>query len=409
MKKYRNTIVILLVAVLSLSVFYVNQAFSSSDLPDLYIKQTNGDAKLLETITLEASYEDLTFTEDIEVTKEGSHYRSDLSFFEQLDYWEKRKDTTEMRDLTDQYSSFMRGKNSNTQLYNDTKQMIYVDSNYEFSSNQGMYNFRFKIDQLNKKTEETSTFEVKIPNQGSSNYIEILDIQIIMNELRVMTLSDSMDEDGINQLHEYTVDLKKQKLVDDNSILITEKQTPQKIFYITRLTDINPTQSNPYFLYQLEKTILDEDGENVQTVNRELYAYNYKTGRSEQVKLPDDLAKLLLQDDAYYLAYDNRSLYTSTIKEENENKAVNMVKYELENQKITNKYTIPLEPNTYEHNMELYQNKMIITYRGELKQPSIKIYNFEDDKSIFDGTIEMKNKDSKVNYKDIHIYQVNGL
>lgn len=409
MKKYRNSIVILLVAVLSLSVFYVNQAFSSSDLPDLYIKQTNGDAKLLETITLEASYEDLTFTEDIEVTKEGSHYRSDLSFFEQLDYWEKRKDTTEMRDLTDQYSSFMRGKNSNTQLYNDTKQMIYVDSNYEFSSDQGMYNFRFKIDQLNKKTEETSTFEVKIPNQGSSNYIEILDIQIIMNELRVMTLSDSMDEDGINQLHEYTVDLKKQKLVDDNSILITEKQTPQKIFYITRLTDINPTQSNPYFLYQLEKTILDEDGENVQTVNRELYAYNYKTGRSEQVKLPDDLAKLLLQDDAYYLAYDNRSLYTSTIKEENENKAVNMVKYDLENQKSTNKYTIPLEPNTYEHNMELYQNKMIITYRGELKQPSIKIYNFEDDKSIFEGTIEMKNKDSKVNYKDIHIYQVNGL
>ncbi len=409
MKKYRNSIVILLITVLSLSIFYVNQAFSSSNLPDFYIKQTNGDAKLLDTVTLEASYEDLTFTEDLKVTKEGSLYRSDLSFFEQMDYWSKRKETTELRDLTDRYPSFMRGKNSNIQLYNDTKQVIYVNFNYDFSSEHGMYNFRFKIDQLNTKTEDTNSFEVKLPNQGSASYIEILDTQIIMNELRVMTLSEGVDEYGRSQLHEYTIDLKKQKLVDDNSILITEKQTDRQSFYITGLTDINPAQSNPNFIFQLDKSISDEFGENIQTTNRELYAYNYKTGKSEQVKLPADLAKQLLQDDAHYLAYDNRSLYTSTIKEDNGNKAVNMVMYDLENQKIKNKYTIPLEPNTFEHNMELYQNKMIITYRGEQKQPFIKIYNFEDDTSIFDGKIEMKNKDSKVNYKDIHIYQVNGL
>ena len=62
MKKYRNSILILLVAVLSISVFYINQAFSSSTLPDFYVKQINGDAKILDTLSLEADYQVGGFT-----------------------------------------------------------------------------------------------------------------------------------------------------------------------------------------------------------------------------------------------------------------------------------------------------------------------------------------------------------
>jgi hypothetical protein len=410
MKKYRNLTIILLVTLLSLSVFYVNLASSSSNLPDFYIKQTNGDTKLFDTLTLEAIYEDSVFSEEVEITKEGSLYDSELSFFEKLDYWKKRKDTTELKDLTDQYSSFMRGKTSKTQLYIDTNQVIYVDSVFDDSLfNPEIYNFRLKIDQLNKKTEDTNSFEVKIPNLEPTEFIEVLDTQIIMDELRVMTLSNSMNEDEIYKLHEYTIDLKKQKLVDDNSIFITEKPTGQQSYYLEGLNDINPTQANPNFIFQLSNSIIDEEEGSSQTVSSDLYAYNYKTGKTDPLKLPADLMNQLLHAEESYLAYDNGSLYASNIKADSKNKTVNMIRYDFENQKIAKDYTLPFELSTYEHDIELYQNKIILTYRGDHKQPFIKIYNLEDGKSIFEGTIDMKNKIPEVNYEDFGIYQVNGL
>lgn len=407
MKKYRNSILILLVTLLSISVFYINQAFSSSTLPDFYIKQTNGDAKILDTLALEADYQVGGFTETFNVTKEGSTYRSELPFFEQVDYGEKFIETEELKDLADQYSSFMRGKLNSTQLYNDTKQVIFVDSKYDFSTRHGMHNFSLKIDQLNKKTEDTTSFEVNLPNQEHSSYIEILDVQIFMNELLVMIRSNS--NDGAEILHEYTINLKKEKLIDDNSILITEQSTDQQDIYIKSLTDTNPTQARTHFTFQIDKTIHTD--ENSQTVSRDLYVYNYKTKKLDKLILPSDLTKQLLQEDdfSFNIAYDQTSLYASAIKDENGKKIVAMVKYDFEDQKVTMDHKIQINSEMTDHNIHVYQNKMILSYKGEEYKPYIKILDFEDGKSIFEGTIETKSNNQKIVYEDLYLYQVIGL
>ncbi|QFK72088.1 hypothetical protein F7984_13020 [Pradoshia sp. D12] len=407
MKKYRNSILILLVAVLSISVFYINQAFSSSTLPDFYVKQINGDAKILDTLSLEADYQVGGFTETFNVTKEGATYRSELPFFEQVDYGEKYLETAELKDLANQYSSFMRGKIYSNQLYNDTNQVIFVDSKYDFSTRHGMHNFSLKIDQLNKKTEDTTSFEVNLPNQEYSSFIEILDVQISTNELFVMTRSNS--KDGTEILQEYTINLKKEKLIDDNSILTTEQSTDQQDIYITSLTDTNPTQARTHFTFQIDKTIHTD--ENSQTVSRDLYVYNYKTKKLDRLTLPSDLTKQLLQEDgsSFNIAYDQTSLYVSAIKDENGKKIVAMVTYDFEKQKITKDHKIQVNSEMFDHNINVYHNKMILTYRGEKNKPYISIFNFEDGKSIFEGTIETKSNDQKIDYMDLYLYQIIGL
>ena len=408
MKKYRNSVAILLVALLSLSIFYVSQAFSSSDLSDFYIKQTNGNSKFLDTLTLKGDYGLNGHYEEFTITKEGTKYLSELPFFQQLDYWEKDLTTAEIKDLTKKYASFMRGKRFDNQLYNDSTQIIYVDSNYDFSASSGIHDIRLKIDQLNKKTKETISFEAKLPNQGNGGYIDIYDVQLITNELRVITQSSSNNEYGPNMVHEYTFDLEKEKLIDDKSILITEKQTDQYYYELYSLTDLNPTQARSHFIFQSNKVHLEEDAE--KSVSNDLYVYNYKTGVLDKLKLPNDLTKQLLQDNGSYysLAYDENSLYAATIKDENASKTVHMVKYNFENQKITKNHIIQLNSEIYEQNITLYQDKLYLTYRGEEKKPYIKVFDFEDGKSIFEGTIEVKNNNQKIDYNEFYFYPLIG-
>ena len=105
MKKYINSSLILLVVLLSLTVFYVSQATSSSNLPDFYLKQTHGDSKLLNTLALEAAYIDTDFAENFTTTKDGSYYMSETSFFKQVDYWQKTAKTAEMKNLRKQLAT----------------------------------------------------------------------------------------------------------------------------------------------------------------------------------------------------------------------------------------------------------------------------------------------------------------
>ena len=400
MKKYRNFILILSVVLLSLSVFYINLAYSTSKLPDFSLKQTNGDAKLLDTLELDAIYNSGDVEEYFTITNKGSHYQSELSYFGQLDYWEKKTETAEMSDLVEHYPSFMRGKRHNNQLYTDANQVIYVDSKFDFSTNGGMYNYRLKISQLDKKTEETNSFEVKLPHQENSNYIDILDVQILMGELRVMILS----EDETTKLHEYTINLEKEKVIDDQSVSETENQNEH---YLSRVMDINPTQNNINFVFRVDQYVSNDEGR--QASNSDLLAYNYKTGKLAKLKLPKEVTVQLIQDSEYQLAYDTSSLYFANVKEENGSKTISMMKYDFENQKITKNHTIQMDKEVLTFPINLYQNNLILTYRDESSKPAVKIINFDNGKSIFEGTVEVKDNNQKVNYDTVYIDRVNGL
>ena len=403
MKKYRNFILILSVVLLSLSGFYINLAYSTSKLPDFYLKQTSGDAKLLDNLELETIYNKGDFETYFTITNKGSHYQSELSFFGALDYWEKKTETAEINNLINQYPSFMRGKRNDTQLYHDANQVIYVGIDYDFSSNGGLYNFRLKINQLDKKTKDTKSFEVKLPHQEDSNYIDILDVQFLMGEVRVMILS----EDETAKLHEYTINLKKEKIIADHTILQTDIHTEQQHYYIYRVTDINPTQNNTNFVFQVDKNISNAEGS--QTAKIDLYAYNYETGKLDILKVPEEITKQLVQEGEFQIAYDSSSLYYVNLKEANGNQSISMLKYDFENQKITKNHTLQMEKEMSAFTINLYQNNLILTYRDENSKPAVKIVNFDNGESVFEGTVELKDTNQKVNYDNVYIDRVTGL
>ena len=408
MKKYINSSLILLVVLLSLTVFYVSQATSSSNLPDFHLKQTHGDSKLLDTLALEAAYMDTDYAEYFTTTKDGTHYRSETSFFEQVDYWQKTSKTIEMKSLRKQFPSFMRGKSTDTQLYHDTKQVIYVDITYDYSNNHGYYNFGLKINHLNKKTKDTQTFEVKIPNQENSGYIDVLDVQIIKDELRVVVLSD----DEAQKINEYTISISKERLIDDTSIFTATNQSDKERYYFSRLMENEPTQTNAHFLFQIDQHTLINGGENSQTINIDFYSYTYKTGKLDKLKLPEDMIKQLLDAGSYTIAYDSKSLYLSIFNnDENRTTSIKMIKYNLQNQKITKNHTIKIDSDVIEgsHNIHLYQNNLFLIYTGEESKPEIKIFDFDSGKPVLEASLEVKDHKQKVDYKDISIHEVNGM
>ena len=59
--------------------------------------------------------------------------------------------------------------------------------------------------------------------------------------------------------------------------------------------------------------------------------------------------------------------------------------------------------------INLYQNNLILTYRDENSKPAVKIVNFDNGESVFEGTVELKDTNQKVNYDNVYIDRVTGL
>ncbi len=179
MKRYGKLSVIAVLVVLTIGIYYIQHIFAAETKPEFTISEKKGDQELIEDMTIEGYYyENNLFGTgtDVEITTEGTTYYSNQP------YQNQRQGSVsankKMAQLQKEYRSFMRGKNHFlTNFFEDESILAYAEiTTNNFSS--VTEESEFKIEVLNKKTEEVLSYSVDFPKTTEYVSIYVEDVQV---------------------------------------------------------------------------------------------------------------------------------------------------------------------------------------------------------------------------------------
>src|SRR5690625_2961563 len=350
MKRYwkLTTLAIFIVAVIG--ALFIQTSLATSRFPEFVIKHQSGDKAEVKPLKVMGNYEanemNYVYTE---ISDQGTSYRnydSSYLYFSQENYLQ-----SEMKHLIKNYRSFMRGK-QDEQIYSffeDQNFLAFAGLKSEYVySHHGRWTYSFVIDVLDKKTKKNTAFELAIPENEKYNYLNIQGVQLINDELNIITTNEPLSNNEYyaqEEIHIYTVDLNTQKIVEDLEISSTtadlEENQWYSIYGVHRGTDIGP---NNYFVFQEEKQeeiMLDEGYYDHQTIMRQYIVYDFESGEQERIHLPDEYGM------EFYPELLNGTILYFSRETDNE---IEIVGYDLENRQIKLEQTFArshAEDNSY--------------------------------------------------------------
>ncbi|MBE4906511.1 hypothetical protein IMZ08_00380 [Bacillus luteolus] len=287
MRKYWKTTAIIAVIVLSLGTFYVNSAWSEEQFPEFEIQTVSGNPEEIESLVLEGSYTDMSYmnyvSSNVKISAEGSVYNS-RSFLNQVigSY------QMVIKELQEEYRSFMRGKSTWVESYFENDQVLA----YAMVEDVGPLrsrDFSFEISVLNKGNNKINSFMVKVPDSKELNYIHVEDVQIIEDDLILITRNNmKSNHNSYGEHYLYTIDLENQKISHKESILQFTKSQDNTYTY-AQLIESSPTQANENLIFQITEEKITEDMEStrVEEATHEIVSFNLLSKEKETLNISD--------------------------------------------------------------------------------------------------------------------------
>jgi hypothetical protein len=398
MKRYWKLVVILLVVVLSIGTFYIQSAVSANQLPQIIIEKQIGSEKEAVGLSINASYSDGAFNDNLKISSKGSKYNSEMSFFDRM-----KKDgfhSNELQELQDKHHSFMRGKNDSYGFYENRNHLVYATIHYKAAEVGGVIgngNYSFEIASFNKENKNQSLFSISVPKQYRFSSVYVNDVQMINNQLIVITTNNvtNHDQTDINdsEIHTYHFEIAQKKLISDETILKNPNLNDHmgSNYNMIQENEMSKPSQYIFFNHVLTKYSTQEEGSiSSNDVKIELLAYNYKTKKEETIKLSKELKGSDPQ-------ISNGSILYLT---EHNSKGITIIAYNAEKKKIENEYEIPLPHVERDANNFLLKNKrnklyFLTPYSDSQKSASLYIFNEQTKAALYEGTVTKKNKDKK--------------
>lgn len=283
MKKYWKTILISLIIVTTIGSYYIQQAMASKKDVSFKIETTNGDKGEIDNLILQASYQNGgNIHRWLHISKDGSTNQISRTFFRHL---VEAYEPLMFQKYMQEYRNFMRGKVLNPgQYFEDEDRLIYTTFQSN-GRNKGIGNlFTLQIDTLDKKTNDSSSFEINMPEQVRYDYINEKDVYVENGKIKILATSYL---NGEEELHIYTVDENKKELEHDLILAKLESEERAKTS-IHILNDYNKVQNENYILYMVEKYKYLDDGER-ETIPSKIYFYNYLNNEVKELTIPAEL------------------------------------------------------------------------------------------------------------------------
>ncbi|WP_340372253.1 hypothetical protein [Peribacillus sp. FSL E2-0218] len=302
MKRYLCSIIISLVVLLSIGTYYVKVASSASSLPTYTFKTSEGSVKELAPVRVNASLGNGGFYEPLSIESNRTIYDSDRSF------WSDRNDA-QIERLIKEHRSFMRGKDIIDSFYEDDDFLAYASVNSEYTKS-GKMKAEFDIGLLEKKGEDETTFRIDVLDQERVMNTEVRDVQLIHSKLQVLTMNDmnSNDDKQTKEIHLYTIDLAKKKVVSDRTLASETFTYPNQVDFEMPV-NTSPSKPSNMVLFSLIKGVNHEERDyEVKLKESKLYSYQYDTEKLTTIK---GAKKESLNFDIARSGYtDGKNLYT---------------------------------------------------------------------------------------------------
>ncbi|MEC2078524.1 hypothetical protein [Metabacillus fastidiosus] len=289
MKKYWKTILIGLVIIITIGAFYIQAAMANDTELSFRIETINGNEEEIENVTLNIAYKNGDIHRWLDISKNGTIDTMNQSFIETL-INSNTYGTSMFQKFIKEHRNFMRGKQLNPGSYfEDEKRLIYINIPDDGRKVIQGSPLTFKIDILDKKTNERSSFEVNMPAQASYSWMNMDDVYVKDGKIK-MFVSGSLINGG-EEIHIYTVDENKKEFEND---LIMAKIEPEDgtMSSMRRFNDSDILQAENYYLYIVEKykdqMDVDAYGE-PELISSQMYLYNSITDQVEEWTVPDEL------------------------------------------------------------------------------------------------------------------------
>lgn len=302
MKRYLCSSIICLVVLLSIGTYYVKVASSASSLPTYTFKTSEGSVKELDPVIVQATTEHQNFYDPLTIESNQTKYERDRPF------WSDRNDV-QIERLVKEHRSFMRGKDLIDSFYEDDDFLAYASLNSEYTQS-GKMNAELNIGVLEKKGKDETSFRIDLPHQERIMNTEVRDVQLINSKLQVFTMIDvySNDDKQTKEIHLYTIDLAKKKVVSDKTLVSETFAYPNQVDFEMPV-NTSPSKPNNMILFSIMKGVAHEEGDYEEKLKEsKLFSYQYDTEKLSTIK---GAKKESLNLDIARSGYtDGKNLYT---------------------------------------------------------------------------------------------------
>ena len=328
MSKYWKSIVLFTFTAVIIGVFYVKADTVSNGFAQLEFEKKEGNDAAVEKLVINGDlfYGMFSF-EPFRVDKQGTTYLRDESFSKRLKGFYP---DLYIEQLQKEYRNFMRGKDEDPDYYYEDENILaYGDTPYEFWTYD---NYKFEIAVLDKKTNDTISFSLPIPNRGDYWYVEPYGVFVEGKELSIITVNEKMSNETIQSTtaHIYTFDLEKKQLINEEVIGSVDYSNDGEGY-----SEINLVKGEDYFIIAgltVTPVEFDEESGNYNETGKltNLIKYDIKSKHVEELPIPENedigIPFSLNGDQIYFASVEKNQLFLSI--------------YNTETKKVTDKLEI---------------------------------------------------------------------
>ncbi|WLR42349.1 hypothetical protein LC087_16815 [Bacillus carboniphilus] len=297
MKRYWKIIALCIVSVLVLGTFYIQSFFAAEEKTTVEFEKVSGDQDELNNLLINATYEVDDKYRTLKITNQDTVTRENQTLVQQvlssIDY--------SMKNMIDGYKSFMRGKDHQaSNFYEDNNLLVYADIKEKWTANAEKVDFTFNIDVLEKKDNKRIAFEMDVPTKDDYYTMNVVDVQVYAGKLKVVVRQDS------NNIHVYTFQLEKKKLVNHEVIFSVEDTENGWV----GVSDEYPSSTKPqkYLLMQSEgvgdgKVV--EDGQH-KLADNGFMLLNIEKNQLKKLMVPEYVsidASTIIDSSVYFHSY----------------------------------------------------------------------------------------------------------
>ncbi len=389
MSKYWKSITFGVMTIIVLTLFYVNNANYSKQLPQFSIEKTDGEAETLDNLAVDAQYYyAMNGVESIRVDQAGTNYLRDENYFKRLEGFSQGP---EIEQWQQDFRSFMRGKNAYEGHFLETdKELTYAnviaDSSFSWEFD------TFEIHILDKTTNKDHYFTVNIPEYTKYRHQDILYTHVNNDEFTIVT-EGNYDEDKMNKVdvNRYTFNTETEVLIEEERIYETtlsqSEQIDEEIFVHTSDRD------NDYFIIEKQKNVFEDiespRGEITDVAHsletKALIKYNAETKKKEEIDLPKEIEK------APFIGFDDTTYYFTDITTSN----VTIIPYVYKDDNMLETWEVDVkqpEDASWGTYATLKDNKLYyLDHRfDEATLPDLYVIDLEKEQLTFKGEVTTK-------------------
>ncbi len=403
MKKYWKFTATIAVIVLSIGAFYVNSALSAPQYPEFAIKKQSGDAEEIKSLMLEGGYHEgnaMSYTNThLKITSDGSEIRNGLSLVDQV----RGQPSPVIKDLQTNYRDFMRGKSQSINSFFENDELLaYADVKYKISASH-LRDFKFDISILTKDEGKTTSFNINVPDASAADYIFVEDVQVIDNELKVISQNTMRKNDKyFTEKHVYTLDISAGTITNNEKILSIPQEQGNS-YVDAQLINTNPLQANENVVFLITHSTLEEglDGFRESNSSKEILFYNLKTQKTDTIEMPESL------NDNQVSFLEGSTIYFSKFSEQN----LIVTPFSVENHEVGDEFTIQLSneisdevpPLIIVKESKLYAVSQIMNSKTNA---SVAVVNVKTGESLYEGEVVMKNSPKSFQEFELYMYEM---